>query len=104
VNHSRFDIIHSVTNRPAPVQTRFTDSPVRTSSAGSSDGLLSKRDGQTVSKHLAGVGHPVTPLFFAQTIGAPETSAIMQQLLDELASLSHTIRLTNSTFVTRFTP
>lgn len=49
--------------------------------------LLSEQDRQTVRTHLAGLQHPVTLLFFSQTIGEPETALIARQVLDEIASL-----------------
>ncbi|MGE0445593.1 MAG: thioredoxin family protein [Vicinamibacterales bacterium] len=53
--------------------------------------LLSEQDRQTVRRHLEGLRHHVTLLFFTQTIGAPETALIARQILDELASLSDRI-------------
>lgn len=50
-------------------------------------GLLSDQDRQTVARHLADIRHPVTVLFFSQTIGAPETVLVTQQILQELVSL-----------------
>ncbi len=50
--------------------------------------LLSEQDRETVRTHLAEITHPVTLLFFTQTIGGPETGAITRQILDELAELS----------------
>lgn len=55
--------------------------------------LLSEQDRQTVSKHLAELQHPVTLLFFTQTIGEPETAVITKQILTELASLSDQVTL-----------
>jgi glutaredoxin-like protein len=50
--------------------------------------LLSDHDQQTVRGHLAGLTHRVTILFFTQTIGAPETTLIARQIVDEVASLN----------------
>jgi len=50
--------------------------------------LLSEQDREAVRKHLADITHPVTLLFFTQTIGGPETAAITRQILDELSELS----------------
>jgi glutaredoxin-like protein len=50
--------------------------------------LLSEQDRQTVRTHLAGLSHPVTLLFFTQTIGAPETVVVARQILDEVSGLS----------------
>lgn len=56
-------------------------------------GLLSEQDRQTVRGHLASITHPVTFLFFTQTIGAPETVVIARQVLDELVGLDDRITL-----------
>ena len=61
--------------------------------------LLSDQDRQTVSGHLTGLVHPVTLLFFTQTIGGPETALIAKQILDELASLSDSITIEEVNFV-----
>jgi glutaredoxin-like protein len=53
--------------------------------------LLSDQDREMVRKHLAEITHPVTLLFFTQTIGGPETAAITRQILDELAELSEKV-------------
>jgi glutaredoxin-like protein len=53
--------------------------------------LLSDQDRETVRKHLAGITHPVTLLFFTQAIGGPETAAITRQILNELAELSEKV-------------
>jgi len=50
--------------------------------------LLSESDRQTVRNHLAGIHHPVTLLFFTQTIGGPESAALTKQVLDEVVSLN----------------
>ena len=55
--------------------------------------LLSESDRQTVRNHLAGIHHPVTLLFFTQTIGGPESAAIARQVLDEVVSLNEHISL-----------
>lgn len=61
--------------------------------------LLSERDRQVVRTRLAEIAHPVRLLFFTQAIGAPETVAIMKQILDELVSLSDQIALEEVNFV-----
>jgi glutaredoxin-like protein len=61
--------------------------------------LLSEQDRQTVSTHLAEITHPVTLLFFTQTIGGPETALIARQILDELASLSDKLTIEEVNFV-----
>ena len=53
--------------------------------------LLSEHDRQTVRTHLAGLTHRVTILFFTQTIGAPETTVIARQIVDEVASVNDSI-------------
>src|SRR5688500_18922534 len=50
--------------------------------------LLSDQDRAAVQKHLEGLTHAVTLLFFTQTIGAPETVLITRQVVNELAELS----------------
>ena len=61
--------------------------------------LLSEQDRQTVTKHLVDITHPVTLLFFTQTIGGPETAFITRQILDELVSLSDKLTLEEVNFV-----
>ena len=61
--------------------------------------LLSEADRQTVSGHLAELEHPVTLLFFTQTIGEPETATITKQILTELASLSDRVTLEEANMV-----
>jgi len=61
--------------------------------------LLSEPDRQTVRTHLAAVTHPVTLLFFTQTIDAPETTLIARQVLDEVVSLNDRITLEEVNFV-----
>ena len=61
--------------------------------------LLSGQDRQTVAAHLAAIAHPVTLLFFTQTIGAPETALIARQVLDEIVSLSDRITLEEVNFI-----
>ena len=50
--------------------------------------LLSAQDRATVEKHLEGLAHQVTLLFFTQTIGAPETVHLAKQVVNELAELN----------------
>ena len=61
--------------------------------------LLSDQDRQTVATHLADITHPVTLLFFSQTIGGPDTALIAKQILDELVSLSDKVTLQEVNFV-----
>ena len=61
--------------------------------------LLSDRDRRTVATHLAELKHPVTLLFFTQTIGGPETALITRQILDEVARLSDLITVEEVNFV-----
>jgi glutaredoxin-like protein len=61
--------------------------------------LLSEQDRQTVAHHLAGMTHPVTLLFFTQTIGAPDTALIAKQVLDEIASLSDKVTVEEVNFI-----
>src|SRR5687768_4622020 len=44
--------------------------------------LLSTQDRATIEKHLEGLAHQVTLLFFSQTIGAPETVHITRQVVN----------------------
>lgn len=50
--------------------------------------LLSAQDRDTVAARLATLHHRVTLLYFTQTIGAPESTFVARQILDEVASLS----------------
>jgi glutaredoxin-like protein len=61
--------------------------------------LLSDQDRQTVATHLAAITHPVTILFFTQTIGAPETALVARQVLDEIVSLNDRITLEEVNFI-----
>jgi glutaredoxin-like protein len=61
--------------------------------------LLSDQDRQTITKHLAELTHPVTLLFFTQTIGGPETAAITKQILGEVAELSDKVSVDEVNFV-----
>ncbi|HEY6362257.1 MAG TPA: thioredoxin family protein [Vicinamibacterales bacterium] len=61
--------------------------------------LLSEQDRETLRKRLAEIVHPVTLLFFTQTIGSPETAAMTKQILDELAALSEKVTVEEVNFV-----
>jgi glutaredoxin-like protein len=61
--------------------------------------LLSDQDRQTVATHLAAIAHPVTILFFTQTIGAPDTALIARQVIDEVASLNDRITVEEVNFI-----
>ena len=61
--------------------------------------LLSDQDRQTVQRHLAGLKHRVTLLFFTQAIGGPETGPVTRQILDELASLSDQVSVEETNFI-----
>ena len=61
--------------------------------------LLSEQDRQTVREHLAGLKHPVTLLFFTQTIAAPEAALLAKQVLNEIVPLSEQIALEEVNFV-----
>ena len=50
--------------------------------------LLSEQDRQVVTRRLQTLTHQVRLLFFTQTIGAPDSTFVAKQILDELASLS----------------
>jgi glutaredoxin-like protein len=61
--------------------------------------LLSDQDRQTVASHLAAITHPVTILFFTQTIGAPETALIARQVIDEIVSLNDRLTVEEVNFI-----
>jgi len=61
--------------------------------------LLSDQDRQIVQGRLAAISHPVTLLFFTQTIGAPDTAFIAKQILDEVATLSADVTVEDVNFV-----
>jgi glutaredoxin-like protein len=53
--------------------------------------LLPDADREAVRAQLALLTHPVTLLFFTQTIGGPESALTARQIVDELASLHELI-------------
>jgi len=53
--------------------------------------LLSEADRLTVSARLAVITHPVTLLFFSQTIGAPDSALVARQVIDEVASMNELV-------------
>ena len=61
--------------------------------------LLSDQDRKTVATHLAAIVHPVKILFFTQTIGAPETTLVAKQVLDEIVSLNPLIAIEEVNFI-----
>jgi glutaredoxin-like protein len=61
--------------------------------------LLSEQDRQAIRTHFAEITHPVTLLFFTQTVGGPETAAITRQILDEVAELSDKVTVEEVNFV-----
>jgi alkyl hydroperoxide reductase subunit AhpF len=61
--------------------------------------LLSEQDRQTVRARLSAISHPVKALFFTQTVGAPESSLIARQIIDEVASLNEKITVEEVSFV-----
>src|SRR5262245_2017828 len=61
--------------------------------------LLSEQDRLTVRNHLAAISHPVTLLFFTQTIGGPESALATRQVLDEIVSLHDQISLEEVNFI-----
>lgn len=61
--------------------------------------LLSEQDRLTVARHLSEIKHPVTLLFFTQTIAAPESVLIAKQVLDEIRALSDLITIEEMSFV-----
>jgi alkyl hydroperoxide reductase subunit AhpF len=61
--------------------------------------LLSESDRETVRAQLAGITHPVTLLFFTQTIGAPDSALLARQVLDEIADLNGQVSVEEVNFV-----
>jgi glutaredoxin-like protein len=61
--------------------------------------LLQEPDRRLVSERLAAIEHPVRLLFFTQTIGAPESTLVTRQILDEVASLSDKVTVEEVNFV-----
>ena len=61
--------------------------------------LLQEADRQLVAERLAAIEHPVRLLFFTQTIGAPESTFVARQILDEVASLNDRISVEEVNFV-----
>jgi glutaredoxin-like protein len=61
--------------------------------------LLSEQDRQLVAARLASLSAPVRLLFFTQTIGAPDSTLVARQIVDELASLSDKVTVEEVNFV-----
>ena len=61
--------------------------------------LLQESDRRIVSERLASIEHPVRLLFFTQTIGAPESTLVARQILDEVASLHEKVTVEEVNFV-----
>jgi glutaredoxin-like protein len=61
--------------------------------------LLQESDRRIVSERLASIEHPVRLLFFTQTIGAPESTLVARQILDEVASLHDKVTVEEVNFV-----
>ena len=61
--------------------------------------LLQEPDRRLVSERLAAIEHPVRLLFFTQTIGAPESTLVTRQILDEVASLNDQVTVVEVNFV-----
>ncbi len=61
--------------------------------------LLSESDRDAVRARLAGLTHPVTLLFFTQTIGAPQSALATREILDEIASLHDQVSVEEVNFV-----
>lgn len=61
--------------------------------------LLQEPDRRLVSERLAAIEHPVRLLFFTQTIGAPESTLVTRQILDEVASLNDKVTVEEVNFV-----
>ena len=61
--------------------------------------LLSEQDRAVVAGRLAAITAPVRLLFFTQTIGAPESTLVARQIVDEIASLSDAVTIEEVNFV-----
>lgn len=61
--------------------------------------LLSEQDRQVVRSRFETLTRPVTILFFTQTIGAPDTTFITKQIVDEVAGESDRITVEEVNFV-----
>jgi glutaredoxin-like protein len=61
--------------------------------------LLSEQDRQLVAGRLAVITSRVQLLFFTQTIGAPESTLVARQIVDELVSLNENITIEEVNFV-----
>jgi glutaredoxin-like protein len=61
--------------------------------------LISEQDRQLVAARLATLSSPVRLLFFTQTIGAPESTLIARQIIDEIASISDKVTVEEVNFV-----
>jgi glutaredoxin-like protein len=61
--------------------------------------LLSTQDRQLVSDRLAAITSSVRLLFFTQTIGAPESTLVARQIVDEIASLNDRVTVEEVNFV-----
>ena len=61
--------------------------------------LLQEADRRILSERLAAIERPVRLLFFTQTIGAPESTLVTRQILDEVASLNDKVSVEEVNFV-----
>ena len=61
--------------------------------------LLSEQDRAVVAGRLAAITAPVRLLFFTQTIGAPESTLVARQIVDEIASLSDAVTIEEVNFI-----
>lgn len=61
--------------------------------------LLSEQDRQLVAGRFADLAAPVRLLFFTQTIGAPESTLIARQIIDEIASLTEKVTVEEVNFI-----
>jgi glutaredoxin-like protein len=61
--------------------------------------LLQENDRRVVAERLAAIEHPVRLLFFTQTIGAPESTFVARQIIDEIASLHEKVTVEEVNFV-----
>jgi glutaredoxin-like protein len=61
--------------------------------------LLQEADRRVVTERLATIQHPVRILFFTQTIGAPESTFVARQIVDEIASLNDKVTVEEVNFI-----
>jgi glutaredoxin-like protein len=61
--------------------------------------LLGPADRDTVRQHLSSLTHPVSLVFFSQTLNEPESASITRQILREMAELNDLIKIEEANYV-----